>query len=106
MLVIEDRNFDDNSCIKYKKGNFLGKGGFARCYELIDEENKSIEAVKIIQKSSLTKPRSKQKLMSEIKIHQSLHHRNIVEFRRNFEDHVNVYIVLEICANKVTLILT
>lgn len=39
--------------------------------------------------------------MSEIKIHQSLHHRNIVEFRRNFEDHANVYIVLELCSNKV-----
>lgn len=50
----------------------LGKGGFARCYELINDETKEIEAVKIIQKSSLTKPRSKQKLMSEIKIHHSL----------------------------------
>lgn len=80
----------------------LGKGGFARCYELINDDTKEIEAVKIIQKSSLTKPRSKQKLMSEIKIHQSLENQNIVEFRRHFEDHANVYIVLEICTNKVT----
>ena len=59
-----------------------------------------MEAVKIIQKSSLIKPRSKQKLASEIRIHQSLQHRNIVEFRRHFEDHLNVYIVLELCTNK------
>lgn len=78
LLIIEDRNLDDDSCKRYNKGSFLGKGGFARCYELIDEENNTVEAVKIVQKSSLTKPRSKQKLMSEIKIHQSLHHRNIV----------------------------
>ena len=46
------------------EGNFLGKGGFARCYELISENNQNVEAVKIIQKISLSKPRSKQKLAS------------------------------------------
>jgi len=39
--------------------------------------------------------------MSEIKIHQSLSHNNIVKFRHNFEDNLNVYIVLELCTNKV-----
>lgn len=78
LLMIEDRNFDNSRSHRYIKGNFLGKGGFARCYELISEENKNIEAVKIIQKSSLSKPRSKQKLMSEIKIHQSLKHHHVV----------------------------
>lgn len=77
----------------------LGKGGFARCYELINDETKEVEAVKIIQKSSLTKARSKQKLVSEIKIHQSFLNDNIVEFRRHFEDYANVKIVLEICSN-------
>lgn len=62
--MIEDRNFEDDSCKRYLKGGFLGKGGFARCYELINEDTKEVEAVKIIQKSSLVKPRSKQKLMS------------------------------------------
>jgi polo-like kinase 1 len=64
LLIIEDRNFEEDSFRRYIKGDFLGKGGFARCYELINEETKEVEAVKIIQKSSLTKPRSKQKLMS------------------------------------------
>ena len=40
----------------------LGKGGFARCYELISEETKEVFAVKIIQKSSLIKQRSKLKV--------------------------------------------
>jgi len=39
--------------------------------------------------------------MSEIKIHQSLNHNNIVKFKHNFEDNLNVYIVLELCTNKV-----
>jgi cell cycle serine/threonine-protein kinase CDC5/MSD2 len=41
--------------------------------------------------------------MSEIKIHQSLSHPNVVQFRHNFEDNLNVYIVLELCPNKVCL---
>jgi phage anti-repressor protein len=40
-------------------------------------------------------------LMSEIKIHEELDHANIVQFRHNFEDNLNVYILLELCPNKV-----
>lgn len=38
--------------------------------------------------------------MTEIKIHKSLHHQNIVNFEHYFEDHENVYILLEICNNE------
>jgi len=44
---------------KYLKGKFLGKGGFAKCYEFNNLENKRLSAAKIIQKSSLTKSRAK-----------------------------------------------
>ena len=40
------------------------------------------------------------KLKSEIKIHKSLFHSNIVKFEHVFEDNHNVYILLEICKNK------
>ena len=43
-------------------------------------------------------------LMSEIKIHESLSNKNIVKFLHNFEDNLNVYIVLELCTNKVLFI--
>lgn len=39
-------------------------------------------------------------LLSEIKIHKTLHHKHIVEFDSVFEDTKNVYIVLELCTNK------
>lgn len=42
---------------KYAKGKFLGKGGFARCYEFTNQENKKIFAAKIIPKASLRKAR-------------------------------------------------
>lgn len=85
---------------KYKKIRLLGKGGFARCYELFDEETHKSYAVKIIKKTSLIKSRTKQKLISEIKIHKSLNHENIVKFEHYFEDAENVYVLLELCYNQ------
>ncbi len=38
--------------------------------------------------------------MSEIRIHRSLHHPNIVGFEHFFEDAENVYILLELCSNQ------
>jgi len=86
---------------KYSKGKMLGKGGFATCFEFVNIETKKVTASKIIPKSTLTKSRAKQKLLSEIKIHRSLHHQNIVAFDHVFEDHENVYILLELCQNQV-----
>jgi polo-like kinase 1 len=63
-------------------------------------ENSQVFAAKVIAKDSLTKTRAKQKLMSEIKIHRSLHHDYIVRFDRFFEDDANVYILLELCPNQ------
>jgi len=77
----------------------LGKGGFAKCYEFTKLDTKRISAAKVITKSSLAKSRAKQKLMSEIKIHRSLHHKHIVGFEHFFEDAENVFILLELCQN-------
>ena len=62
---------------QYFKGKFLGKGGFAKCYEFVQCDNKNVLAAKIIEKASLQRSRAKQKLMSEIKIHRSVKHANI-----------------------------
>lgn len=85
---------------KYLKGKFLGKGGFAKCYEFTNLDSKKVYAAKIISKASLVKSRAKQKLITEIKIHKALHHTNIVAFEHYFEDHENVYILLELCQNQ------
>ena len=82
---------------KYIKGRLLGKGGFAKCYEFINMETNHSSAAKVIPKKSLIKSRAKQKLISEIKIHKSLHHPNIVAFEHYFEDSENVYLLIEIC---------
>jgi len=85
---------------QYLKGRFLGKGGFAKCYEFKDIKTGEILAAKIVDKHSLGKGRSRQKLDSEIRIHKSLKHPGIVRFETSFEDEDNVYILLELCQNK------
>lgn len=85
---------------KYMKGRLLGKGGFAKCYEFTCVDTKKINAAKVVTKSSLVKSRAKQKLISEIKIHKSLHHPQVVSFEHYFEDTENVYILLEMCHNQ------
>ena len=40
----------------------------------------------------------------EIEIHKTLEHKNIVKFHRFFEDKSNIYILLEICRRRVSLL--
>ena len=42
---------------KYSRGKFLGKGGFAKCYEFTNLETKKITAAKIVPKATLQKSR-------------------------------------------------
>ncbi len=44
---------------RYTKGKLLGKGGFAKCYELTNIETKRLYAAKIIPKNTLTKNRAR-----------------------------------------------
>lgn len=53
-----------------------------------------------MSKQNLTRSKARQKLTSEIKIHRSLNHENVVRFDRYFEDKDNVYIMLDICQNQ------
>jgi polo-like kinase 1 len=75
------------------------KGGFAKCYQFTVLDSKKIVAAKIISKDSISHKRAKQKLMQEIRIHRSLHPKNVVNFENYFEDADNIYILLEMCRN-------
>jgi polo-like kinase 1 len=61
-VLVEEKivRFNGDICIKhYERGKFLGKGGFAKCYEFVRCDNKEITAAKIILKSSLQRSRAK-----------------------------------------------
>lgn len=82
----------------YHRGHFLGEGGFARCFQMKDDDGK-IFAAKTVAKISIKSEKTRKKLLSEIQIHKSMKHSNVVQFIDCFEDDINVYILLEICPN-------
>ena len=75
------------------------QGGFAKSYVGTSMRSRNQYALKIVSKSTLVKPRAEQKLRSEIRIHRTLNHENIVRFERYFEDSANAYLLLELCMN-------
>lgn len=86
--------------IKYAKSKLIGKGGFAKVYEFYCLENCKSYAGKVIQRSDIVKPRHKRKLITEIQVHRSLNHKNIVKFEQSFSDEDNYYIIEELCQHR------
>lgn len=99
---IPDVLVDPRTMRRYARGRFLGKGGFAKCYEITDLETKQTFAGKIVPKSLILKQHQREKMTSEIAIHKSLDHANIVGFHGFFEDDDFVFVVLEICRRRVS----
>ncbi|XP_059835714.1 serine/threonine-protein kinase PLK1 [Hypanus sabinus] len=85
---------------RYTRGRFLGKGGFAKCYEISDMDSGEVFAGKIVSKTLLMKPHQREKMSMEISIHKSLQHSNVVAFHGFFEDDNFVYVVLELCRRR------
>ncbi|GIQ82771.1 hypothetical protein KIPB_003968, partial [Kipferlia bialata] len=83
----------------------LGKGGFAICYSF-EDANGSPLAVKVVTEASLAakdKPnktnKHREKLASEIAIHRTLDHQNVVRLKKTFTDRSNTYLVMQRCDN-------
>jgi polo-like kinase 1 len=61
-VIIEEKISKVNGEVaikKYARGKALGKGGFAKCYEITNLETKKVLAAKIIAKNTLTKNRAR-----------------------------------------------
>ena len=93
---------DAEKGVSYEKGRFLGKGGFAKCYEFVNQNNKVLYAGKVVPKTLLQKSHQKvifsskkwhivlnvikkEKMAQEIELHRSLEHDNIVKFVSSFQ---------------------
>ena len=48
----------------YEKGRFLGKGGFAHCYELTNRATREVVAGKVVPKTMLVKQYQRDKVTS------------------------------------------
>jgi len=78
----------------------MGKGGFARCYEVTDTQTDKKYACKAISKARIAKPHQQQKIANEVELHKNFNGYFIVRFYCYFEDDDNVYILLELCGRK------
>lgn len=87
-----------NTC--YERGRFLGKGGFAKCYELRHMSTNDVWAGKIVPKSLLVKQHQREKMAQEITLHKTLSHKYVVKLNSFFEDSNFVYIILELCRRR------
>lgn len=85
---------------RYLKGKLLGRGGFAKAYWATCLATQKQYALKVVLKSSLTKPKAKAKLQAEVKIHSTLKHAYVVRFYHFFEDNECYYMLLELCHNR------
>ncbi|XP_010901426.1 serine/threonine-protein kinase PLK1 [Esox lucius] len=97
---IPDILVDPRTMKRYMRGRFLGKGGFAKCYEITDMDTKEVFAGKVVPKSMILKPHQREKMSSEIAIHKSLDNPHVVGFHGFFEDDDFVFVVLEICRRR------
>jgi polo-like kinase 1 len=91
------RRRDGSSNLVYRKHEEIGRGGFASVYRFTDEATGESFALKAISRERVAKPKSLEKLKTEISIQRSLSHPNIVKSYDNFEDADNYYIILELC---------
>eukprot|EP00922_Rhytidocystis_sp_ex-Travisia-forbesii_P049190 GHVS01073259.1.p1 GENE.GHVS01073259.1~~GHVS01073259.1.p1 ORF type:complete len:657 (-),score=105.06 GHVS01073259.1:698-2668(-) len=72
----------------------LGQGTYGSVCRAINRSTKSVKAVKTIAKS---KVKNVERFRQEIAIMKSLDHPNILKLHETFEDHKNIYLVLELC---------
>ncbi|CAK79165.1 unnamed protein product (macronuclear) [Paramecium tetraurelia] len=85
-------------------GNFyqtikqLGSGSFGSVYLVKDLNTQYEFACKIISKHLINMYNASQMIQSEIAIHSSCNHKNIVKFYSYWEDQNNIYILLEYCS--------
>uniref|UniRef100_A0A8C2AE40 Serine/threonine-protein kinase PLK n=1 Tax=Cyprinus carpio TaxID=7962 RepID=A0A8C2AE40_CYPCA len=91
---------DPNTGKCYCRGKVLGKGGFAKCYEMTDLSSSKVYAAKIIPHSRVSKTHQREKINREIDLHRALSHKHIVHFYHHFEDKDNIYILLEYCSRR------
>ncbi|PLN82801.1 serine/threonine protein kinase [Aspergillus taichungensis] len=83
---------------RYRTGQFLGKGGFAVCYEGTLQRNGRVFAMKVVR-SEMTQKKMQEKFRTELQIHSKMRHSHIVTFHRAFAFDKCIYVVLELCPN-------
>ncbi|PWY80744.1 hypothetical protein BO94DRAFT_536971 [Aspergillus sclerotioniger CBS 115572] len=83
---------------RYSTGAFLGKGGFAICYEGTLLRTGRVFAMKVVR-SEMAQKKMQEKFRTELQIHSKMRHPHIVGFHRAFAFDSSIYVILELCPN-------
>lgn len=87
---------DPSQNTTYTIKKLIGRGAYAQCF-LVSIDTNECFAMKIIKLADLKSEKVIQKLQSEISIHSSLDHPNIVKMYTSFRNNEYVFMILELC---------
>ena len=85
---------------RYFKNRLLGKGGFAKVYEVTCEWSNEKYACKEISLKRKRKNFNLENIFEEINLHKTLIHPNILKYIHSFSDESNIYILTELCEHQ------
>lgn len=94
--------------VVFHKGRMLGKGGFGKVYEVVEQHTGCVYACKVIARSVLSKSmHMRKRFMQEIEIHSAVSNAaviamsgddgGVVQFERAFTDDDQAYLMMELC---------
>jgi len=81
----------DSYLLEKKK---LGEGSYGSVCKGTNQATKAVRAIKTIPKAQM---KNLEKFKMEIQIMKMMDHPNIIKLYENFEDHRNIYLVMELC---------
>ena len=73
----------------------LGQGKFSEVYLAREKKTNYIVALKILNKSEISRLGAERLIVREIKIHSCLNHENIIKLYGFFHNERNIYLILE-----------
>ncbi|CAF3481511.1 unnamed protein product [Adineta steineri] len=89
---------DVDAIKNYEKFELIGTGGFAKVYRGIRLCDHFDVAIKVMNIQELQLKNALSRVSEEVRIHWQLRNPAIVELLEVFEDKINIYLVLELCA--------
>ncbi|CAK85234.1 unnamed protein product (macronuclear) [Paramecium tetraurelia] len=80
---------------RFQIGKFLGKGKFSDVFQAQEKTSKVLIALKVIQKTAISKYKIEDQLAHEIKIQSYLSHPNILKHYGVFQEQTKIVLILE-----------
>lgn len=84
---------------KYRLESLIGQGGFGVIYKATSTKDKKTYAIKCVSRAYMEKVHGVQAFEQELRIHQALHHPNIIKILDVIYTEEYIFIVMDYCKN-------